>query len=122
MADVIIVLAALGMAGMGLYALVTPAAIPAIFGGTAPSADSRNEVRAVYGGFGVAVAALLAWVVLADPVESAGVVTAVAIAIGGMGAGRLVSAAIERPSGSFYPVWFYCVLELVSCGLLLAAA
>ncbi len=66
MADVIIVLAALGMAGMGFYALSTPSSIPAIFGGTAPSADSRNEIRAVYGGFGVAVAALLAWVALAD--------------------------------------------------------
>ncbi len=121
MADLIIALAALGMAGMGLYALATPAAIPAIFGGSAPTADSRNEVRAVYGGFGVAVAALLAWVVLSDPAEGDGVVTAIAIAIGGMGAGRLISAAIDRPSGSFYPVWFYCALELVSCGLLVAA-
>ena len=44
---------------MGVYALVVPAAILAPFGVPVESPDGRAEVRAVYGGFGIAVAALL---------------------------------------------------------------
>ncbi|WP_442942185.1 hypothetical protein [Nonomuraea sp. NBC_00507] len=39
-------------AGMGVYGLVAPGTLVAPFGIRVPSAGGRNEVRAVYGGFG----------------------------------------------------------------------
>ena len=50
---------ALFFAGMGVAALVRPAFIWAPFGVEPTTPESRNEVRAVYGGFGLAVAVLL---------------------------------------------------------------
>lgn len=54
-----IAVAALFMLGMGLCALVRPAFVVTFVGLVPSTADARNEVRAVYGGFGVAMAALL---------------------------------------------------------------
>ena len=106
--------------GMGMVALVAPERISATFGTLALTADGRNEVRAVYGGFGVAMGGLL----LAAqrlPALRAGVLVAVAVALAGMAGGRLVAAVLERPRG-FYPAWFYCVLEALMASALLAAA
>ena len=47
--------------GMGVYALAAPVALIRPFGIELGSAISRAEVRAVYGGFGVAIAAVLAY-------------------------------------------------------------
>ena len=44
---------------MGVLALVAPERILATFGTTGLTVEGRNEVRAVYGGFGVAVGVLL---------------------------------------------------------------
>jgi hypothetical protein len=41
---------------MGTYALAAPAAIIRPFGTTLGGAASRSEIRAVYGGFGLAIA------------------------------------------------------------------
>jgi hypothetical protein len=96
-------------AGMGLVALVSPEVVTRTFGIPTLTNAGRNEVRAVYGGFGVAVAAMLA-VAMNDPVLRAGVLLAVATSVGGMAAGRLVAALVERPT-AFYPSWFYFVAE-----------
>ena len=45
--------------GMGLCALARPALVVAFVGLVPGTADARNEIRAVYGGFGIAIAALL---------------------------------------------------------------
>src|SRR5262245_17361463 len=45
--------------GMGLVGLIAPERITAIFGTPALPLPHRNEVRAVYGGFGVAIGVLL---------------------------------------------------------------
>jgi hypothetical protein len=45
--------------GRGLYGLARPAGLIRPFGITLPDPTARAEVRAVYGGFGVAVAAVL---------------------------------------------------------------
>lgn len=114
-----VTIVAIFFAGMGALALVAPERIVAVFGTPSLTADGRNEVRAVYGGFGVAVALLL---VLAGeaPAMRPGVFAAVAVALLGMAAGRLIAALIEQPA-RFYPCWFYCAVEAALAGLVLAA-
>jgi len=95
--------------GMGLLALASPESITGPFGMPTLTPAGRNEVRAVYGGFGLAVAAMLV-LALNDPTLRPGVLLAVAASVGGMAAGRLVAALVERPT-AFYPSWFYFVAE-----------
>jgi hypothetical protein len=107
-------------AGMGLLALASPSSVLEQFGVAVETVNGRNEVRAVYGGFGLAVAALLAVAAVGDPATAEGMVVATAFALFGMAGGRLVSAAAERPSG-LYPVWVYFSIEVVGGALLLAS-
>jgi hypothetical protein len=107
-------------AGMGLAALVRPAFIWAPFGVEPTTPDSRSEVRAVYGGFGLAIAALL---VLTD--DSAadlrdGVLIAVAVSLVGMAAGRVVSALVE-PRTLLRSPGFFLLVEVGLAALTLAA-
>lgn len=103
---------------MGLAALGRPAMVLALFGTEVRHRDTLNEIRAVYGGFGVAVAGLLAYASV-DPVLGPGLVAAIAIGVLGMAAGRLCSAAIDRGAG-FYPCLFF-VVEIGIAAALLAA-
>ncbi|MGB6108375.1 MAG: DUF4345 family protein, partial [Mycobacterium sp.] len=50
-----------------------------------------------------------------------GILIAVAVALLGMAFGRLVAGVIDTPK-SFYPNWFYLLVELVLAGALLWAA
>ena len=118
--SVSVAVVAVAFAAMGLAALVKPAVIWAPFGVAPTTPESRNEVRAVYGGFGVALAALL---VVADgwaPAVRAGVLVTVAIALLGMAAGRLLGAFVEPRALIGYPGFFLAV-EAALAGLLLAA-
>lgn len=110
---------ALFFAGMGIYGLTSPASLLAPFGTAVTSPDGRNEVRAVYGGFGVAVALALVLAV-ADVRLRAGILVTVALALAGMAAGRIVSMAVERPS-RFYPTVFYLLVEVALAAALLVA-
>ena len=114
-----VTIVAIFFVGMGLIALAAPDRIPATFGTIGLTAEARNEVRAVYGGFGVAVGVLLL-VAASSPALQPGVYAAVAVSLAGMAGGRLVAAAVERP-GSFYPCWFYCLAETAMAAMLLAA-
>ena len=114
------ILVTIFFAGMGLLALVRPEQISGTFGTPSLTADGRNEVRAVYGGFGVAIAVLLATAPLM-PALGRGIYVAVAIALVGMAGGRLVAAMVERPR-RFYPCWCYCALEAAMAAILLAAS
>ena len=105
--------------GMGLLALARPERITATFGIPSLTCEGRNEVRAVYGGFGLAVAAMLA-LAPSTPLGD-GIRVGVGIALLGMAGGRLAAALVERPAG-FYPCWFYCALEAGMAGILVAAA
>ena len=120
MADAAILLVAAMFAGMGVLALLRPAAVLAQFGVAVETAAGRNEVRAVYGGFGLAAAALLAVAALDDPATAEGIVVAFAFALFGMAGGRLLGAIDERPGGLF-PVWVYFAVEIAGGALLLAA-
>jgi Domain of unknown function (DUF4345) len=120
MQDALVLLIAAGFAAMGLAAIARPRDVLAQFGVTVDTVEGRNEVRAVYGGFGLAVAAVLAVAALGDPETAEGIVVAVAIALFGMAGGRLVSAALERPR-SAYPVWVYFLIEVAGGIALLVA-
>ncbi|GAA0553360.1 DUF4345 domain-containing protein [Actinomadura livida] len=106
---------------MGLYGLVAPAALIRPFGIAADSVAARTEVRAVYGGFGVAVGGALIWAAVTSGAARHGVLAAVGIALLGMAAGRLAARAAEGPL-ALYPLWFYFWVEAVGGGLLLMAA
>src|SRR4029453_17937518 len=106
--------------GMGLAPRVSPEFVTRTFGLPALTNAGRNEVRAVYGGFGLAVAAMLV-VAMNDPALRAGVLLAVAAPVGAMAAGRLVAALVERPT-AFYPSWFYFVAETVMAVVLYQAS
>ncbi|MCB0218871.1 MAG: DUF4345 domain-containing protein [Chrysiogenetes bacterium] len=96
-------------AGMGVVALARPQFIMDYFD-VKLTADGRNEVRAVYGGMGLALGAALFWATQ-NHRYSAGIIMAMAIALGGMAAGRAISATMEKP-GKWPTVFF--VIELAS--------
>jgi uncharacterized protein DUF4345 len=121
MEDALVLVIAAGFAAMGLGALARPRDVLAQFGVAVDTSEGRNEVRAVYGGFGLAVAALLTVAALGDPATAEGIIVAVAIALAGMAGGRLVSAALEPPR-SAYPVWVFFLIEVAGAAALLIAA
>lgn len=112
--DVPVLIVALGFALMGLVALARPAMIGSFFDVRFESVDGRNEVRAVYGGFGLAVAFAL-YLATQIPTLRAGVLVCMSLALAGMAAGRLFSAALERPG--LWP-WVFCGIEAVAAGVL----
>lgn len=116
---IVIVVTAVFFAGMGVYGLAAPARLVAPFGTTLAGAAGRSEVRAVYGGFGLAIAAVLAYAAIAPDVR-AGVLITVAAALAGMAGGRLISA-FDSPT-AFYPNWFYFVVEAAAAAALFATA
>ncbi|MGB0971947.1 MAG: DUF4345 domain-containing protein [Mycobacterium sp.] len=115
---VTIVAAAL-FAGMGVHGLAAPARLVAPFDISLGTATSRAEVRAVYGGFGLAIAAILV-VALTSPELRSGILLTVAAALAGMAFGRLASVPDGRTS--FYPNWFYFVVESVVAAALFVVA
>ena len=119
MALLVIVLTGVFFFGMGVFALARPAALIRPFGITLPIPESRAEVRAVYGGFGLAIAAVLA-LAAGDATLRDGILITVAAALGGMAFGRLLSGVVDRPT-AFYPNWFYFIVEVVVAAALLWA-
>jgi hypothetical protein len=99
--------------GMGGYALAAPAALVRPFGITLGESASRSEVRAVYGGFGLAIAAVLAYAAVADGDLRKGILVTVGAALAGMAFGRLAAAALGDRT-AFYPNWFYFLVEAVA--------
>ena len=117
----IAVIAVIGVffAGMGCYALAVPDAIVRPFGITLGSAAARSEVRAVYGGFGLAIAGVLGYAVVVDGAVRTGILITVGAALAGMAFGRLVSAVLDKRT-AFYPNWFYFLVEAVAAAALFA--
>jgi hypothetical protein len=104
---------------MGVGALAAPLLVTRQFGIPTLTAEGRSEVRAVYGGFGIAIAAVLL-VAIREPSLRAGVCTTVASALAGMAAGRVVSAALDRTIGRAPAL--YLVLEAIGAVALVYAA
>ena len=111
-------IAAIGFLIMGLVGLFSPQRMTALVDIAELSAAGRNEVRAVYGGFGVVIGGLLLATV-SEPELHEGVVLTVAVALLGMVAGRCLSWVIERRIDVF-PLLFMVGELLFAAGLLLA--
>lgn len=105
-------------AGMGLIALLDPHWIPALYDIDVRSMGGRNEVRAVYGGFGLAMAGALV-AATRVPAWRSGVLLCLALALGGMAAGRLVSFLVDQQVGAVTTLT--AAGELLLAGLLLSA-
>src|ERR1700712_3957344 len=103
---------------MGIYGLVAPAALVRPFGMTLEGSVPRSEVRAVYGGFGVSMAAVLALAAIDFGSNRAGIMVTVGLALGGMAFGRIVSGLIDGRM-PFYPNWFYFGVEALAAAMLL---
>lgn len=113
------IVAAVFFAAMGVNALAAPARLVGPFDISLGSAAARAEVRAVYGGFGLAISAML-MVALSAPNLRSGVLVTVAAALAGMALGRAASALDGRTS--FYPNWFYFFVESVTAAALFVVA
>jgi hypothetical protein len=120
MNDVAVWIVAVGFALMGVAALVRPAAIWAPFGVEPTTPGSRSEVRAVYGGFGLALAGLMVWANGAGADVRGGVLLAVAVSLFGMAAGRVASALVEPRAVLGWP-GFFLLVEIGAGALVLAA-
>ena len=116
--SVILIALAPAFALMGIGALVSPTVVTRQFGIPSLTPDGRSEVRAVYGGFGLAVAGALVYAVVNTDLRE-GIALTVAIALFGMAAGRLVSAAIDRSLSKVAAL--YLVIEVIGGTLLLIA-
>jgi hypothetical protein len=117
---VVVVIAAFFL-GMGVYALAAPAALVRPFGVTPETPTSRSEIRAVYGGFGLAIAAVLAYAAFRGGDVQKGILITVGVALAGMALGRIVSAVVDDRT-PFYPNWFYCLLEAAAAAALFAVS
>lgn len=105
-----IYIAIAGFLAMGMGAMLKPVMVTKPFGIPDLSAAGRNEVRAVYGGFGLMMAVALG-VALRQPDIREGILLVVAAALAGMAAGRVASALMDRR----FDAWplRYCVLQTV---------
>ncbi len=119
-ADLLVAWPALFFLGMGVVALTQPAHVVDRFGVTVESLDGRNEIRSVYGGFGVAVALLLGWAVVTDGRGELWIPSVIAVLCFGMAVGRVLSMIADRTRGSAV-VWRYVGLELALTASLFAS-
>lgn len=85
---------------MGLWALFLTDSFAELVGFTLDVDRGPNEIRAVYGGFGIAMALMAWWAVFSTPAAT-GLLTALGIALIGMAAGRVVSAFLEGQLPTF---------------------
>ena len=102
---------------MGIVALLSPARVTSYFGLHELTSAMRNEVRAVYGGFGIAISIVLL-LATQQPELRDGIVVTVGIALLGMAGGRIIGFCIER-AAPLYPMLFFFVELGLSASLLL---
>ena len=108
---------------LGITTLVKPTTLLSGFGLPAQSLDARNEVRTVYGGFPIAVAAFVMWS-LTGAEQANGILLALAVASLGMALGRLVSAAVDGSIGrlpAFYIGVEFALAAMLAAGTPLSA-
>ncbi len=112
-----VIIVAIGFALMGIAAFARPRTLVAPLDIVADTPNARNEVQAVYGGFGIAIAAVL-FAAQSSPQHRDGVILAVTAALAGMAAGRVIGALRERPGR--WPVIFF-IIEAGAAALLYSA-
>jgi len=109
-------LVAFALMAMGGVSLLRPHYAATFFDGNSASPMARNEIRAVYGGFGIAFGGVCLWAVYGLESWREGIWLAIAVALLGMAAGRMVSAIIEKAP---IKAWIYCLIEAAAGGILL---
>lgn len=102
-------------AAMGGALLWKPEYLTRLTGVELSTIESRNEVRAVYGGFGVAMAIAMFIAMVYSPL-SGGILLTSGLALIGMAAGRGYSAWLEMPTNVL--IWVFLGLEAL-LGLML---
>ena len=95
---IVLGLMASAFAIMGLGAILVPLKVTRQFGIGSLDVDGRNEVRAVYGGFGIMMATALV-LALNTELLRPGICMAVGLALAGMAGGRLLSSLMDRGIG-----------------------
>jgi hypothetical protein len=123
--NAIVIIVAVLFAVMGVAALLRPAVIWAPFGIEPTTPGARSEVRAVYGGFGLAIAAILLYAenLFGGGVSAGvrdGILLTAAASLLGMAAGRVVSALVEPKTLLSWP-GFFLVVEVAGAALLCLA-
>jgi hypothetical protein len=64
------------------------------------------------------MAGLLFWTAAADDQLRNGAALTVGVALGGMAVGRLLSRILDEGT-SFYPIWFYFLVEVAAAALVI---
>jgi hypothetical protein len=95
LASVVLWLCAGSFAGFGLLFLALPAKMAGSVELVANTGTARTEVRAMYGGLELGIAAFLVWCALDPELLAVGLVAA-GLLLAGIGAGRLLGAVIAR--------------------------
>ena len=103
---------------MGVFALAWPSGVMLLFGTRDLSVNGRNEVRAVYGGYGHAAGGILLASIF-GPAWGPGVQLAFAVSLFGMAAGRALSLAFDHGAGVV--PWTFFLLEIALGGALMYA-
>lgn len=111
-------LGTLTFAFFGLWLILKPSALRGV-GVVAENADGRAELRAMYGGFEIGLAAFLALCLLRPDFTEPGLWMQL-LALGGLGIGRLVGIAVEK-GGVSKLLWFFAFIEIIAMVLTLAA-
>jgi hypothetical protein len=106
----------IGFLVMGVGSILMPVTVTSQFGINELTTAGRNEVRAVYGGFGILMGVVL-YVSTVNPDWQDGILVAVAAALGGLAFGRVLSALMDRGIDK-WPL-FYLALEVVFAVFLL---
>lgn len=111
-ANLLIYLTAFLFLVMGIIGIFQPMRILRMLSVPETSPEMRNEARAIYGGFGIAVAAALFLATRLDGLRI-GVLFTVALALLGMACGRITSLLVERPRGK--NPYIFLILEILMC-------
>ncbi len=117
MVTLLVIAVAVFFLGMGIVALWRPALVLGLFGTAVTTSEGRNEVRAVYGGYGVAMGLLLAGSLAMPAAFRSGILLCVTVAVLGMAIGRLISFGIDGRA-SFYPLLFLGIEAAVFASLI----
>jgi hypothetical protein len=113
-------IAAIFFLGMGVLGLLAPSSIVSQFGILLSNPAARSEVRAVYGGFGLAIGLLLLLGPLLFPfydILAPGINLCLAVSLLGMAGARGFSILVEKEY-TIFPNVFYMSVEICIAFLL----
>ncbi|MDB4993460.1 MAG: putative rane protein [Myxococcaceae bacterium] len=105
---------------MGASGLFNPKGVVERFGMTADTPDARAEIRAVYGGFGIGVAALLAFALTLPTSARHAIWMTIGVCTLSMALGR-ATRLFDGGRARFNPTWLFFLVELALTGALAAA-